>query len=244
MTYGAGSEISVITDKKTDACLGSTNSLLEWLCSKEGFLEMTQYECPNGCKNGACLVNPILEETCNPSWTCIVLAEKEGIKAYEPAAEGPILAYQRQDCAFDSMKECKGGCSGGKCLPEPTPTPAPTATPEEEGECNDPNCCYGPVCSELNGKAIIRTRYWCSAGEVSGHTSKCMSPAQPNSCGMKIEPGTICEYGCKNGKCLTAPAQTPTPEATTTATPTATPQQQGGALDSIVNFFKALFGIK
>jgi len=179
-TYSIGSGA---TEEVCDFC--RNNTLQEYYC-KVDQRDLVLYQCPNGCKDGACL----LKGSECPS--IVPLNKREGC-TYTPIrndANGCVTGYNEDCCTNHTYNTCPSYCSK-KCLPSVCSGNKCTTDCEGVGSCyylSDTACTteYNAVCGK-DGKTYSNKCHLEKDGVQLDYYGKC----QETTCRV----AAICEAG-------------------------------------------------
>jgi len=88
----------------TDICSPELNFVKDYYCNDEGYIDDAEFECPNGCVNGACVVYS----------SCILGYREDG---YYCNAESKMVVQKASDSVCDNNFECESNlCLDSKCV--------------------------------------------------------------------------------------------------------------------------------
>lgn len=123
-----GAAVNTMDKSITDYCAPTAdNSIIEYFCNQSGAMDSSRYPCPNGCKDGACLLadtDCTVDADC-PSWTSCIVGK------CVTTSPSPLYCVKdsncgiNQECADGICQEAKikvnitcSGCSlNNKCYP-------------------------------------------------------------------------------------------------------------------------------
>jgi hypothetical protein len=146
--------------------------------------EMNDYNCPNGCGDGACLASPPAP-VCNAGYLC---------------KDANTKAHQETNCDWSSITDCPNGCLNGECVVPPTCTSGSKCKDNNTKAYQQSNCSWSSItdCPNgcLNGDCVIPPPV-CTAG------FKCKDDThqayQATDCSWSQI--TFCPDTCVNGVC-------------------------------------------
>lgn len=203
---------------------GKSCKLYEWVCGGSEFPQFEEnhavrweYECPYGCKDGACVTSdfcvgkpncvPILENDCgiNPTDACLQELQRLYDEAYALAKLS--TAYSEWDAWFNIMNNCRKESDMKKCAQEYGYIPIDVACSESDG--GEYYYIYGETCVGGNCKndfcledARMLKEYYCqSTNDIDSINYYCPNECVGGACVQTFEPSKYqyAEWECYDG---------------------------------------------
>jgi len=170
--FGSNEDTCVSSNEFTDSCTGENCQVYEFSCQADGNGLSTYFDCPDGCKDGACLKESS-EQSCTDSdggddiYTRGVIVHKFGnnedtcvsSNEFTDSCSGENCQIYEFRCQADgnglsTYIDCPNGCKDGACIKKEQ-----VICPTIEAFIEKENCYYEPIYD--NNRCIIEHKEIC-----------------------------------------------------------------------------------